>query len=762
MDLLQTDYRVVVEQKSGKSEFPVNPEHIRPQEKHFVQLLLYQAVLHYQFHLRNDEISAFLLYSKYPKGLVRTGAAPAKLFDAMRLRNEMVANELVLASDKGAALLQSLTPGMFCQRPVSPQLWRNYVEPQLRELLSPIQQASPLERDYYCRFMRFLAVEHLQAKLGNRTKECSGFASAWNATLEEKRLAGNIYDDLTITALRTQDQAIVGVELRPVRTTLVDTVEPVEPLDGMASPSSDFLPNFRRGDIVVLYSYQQDAVPDVRQTMVIRASIADIDGKTVMLHLRAPQTHRIVFEQKEDVRWAIEHDFMEASFTALYRGMHTFLSASKRRRDLILAQRAPEMDAKKTLKGDYGPFNELVLQAKQACDYFLLIGPPGTGKTSFGLLNILLEQLEEPSTNVLLLSYTNRAVDEICSKLVERGIDFIRVGSALSCADEYKKYLLSSQMDVCRNVEEVRSLVQRQRVFVGTTTALGGKQSLFELKHFDLAIIDEASQILEPHLMPLLCAKHGRGEAIDKFVLIGDHKQLPAVVQQSQEQSRVEEDSLRSIGLTNCRNSLFERWLHIGPHYLLTRQGRMHTAIADFPNQAFYEGKLQPVPLPHQVEEGGQRVFFIPATRPTHAVSDKVNVVEADIIADLVLQVYAESDRFDPLRTVGVIVPYRNQIAAVRQALETQGDASLDVDGITIDTVERYQGSQRDVIVYGLTVHEASQMDFLTEQTFAEADGTLIDRKLNVALTRAREHLFIVGNPKVVGVSAVYAKLVQL
>ena len=67
------------------------------------------------------------------------------------------------------------------------------------------------------------------------------------------------------------------------------------------------------------------------------------------------------------------------------------------------------------------------------------------------------------------------------------------------------------------------------------------------------------------------------------------------------------------------------------------------------------------------------------------------------------------------------------------------------LNGITIDTIERYQGSQREVIIYGFTAHHTTQLEFLTEQTFMEGD-TPIDRKLNVAMTRARQHLFMVGD----------------
>lgn len=98
--------------------------------------------------------------------------------------------------------------------------------------------------------------------------------------------------------------------------------------------------------------------------------------------------------------------------------------------------------------------------------------------------------------------------------------------------------------------------------FVGTVATLSAKAELFRLKTFDVALIDEATQILEPQLLGLLCMRGVTGgNAIGKFVLIGDHKQLPAVVLQSSEQSEVYDESLRTIGLCNLKDSLFERFL---------------------------------------------------------------------------------------------------------------------------------------------------------------------------------------------------------
>jgi superfamily I DNA and/or RNA helicase len=353
---------------------------------------------------------------------------------------------------------------------------------------------------------------------------------------------------------------------------------------------------------------------------------------------------------------------------------------------------------------------------------------------------------------VLLTAFTNRAVDEICSKLDEAGIDYLRLGSDLSASHSCHPHLLSRRVDTCHRVADVRLLLKEARVVCATTASMCGTGlQLLSLRRFTLAIVDEASQLLEPHLLPLLSATTAAGEAaIGRFVLIGDHKQLPAVVGQNEAQSRVHEPELRGIGLTDCRRSLFERWLtawqqsprHV---YMLTRQGRMHHDIALFPSHYFYEGRLEVASERQTAIVQEPRTTFI----DTRRVED-----EARLAASIVVDTWRRyGPRFDEGQTVGVIVPYRNQISAVRKWLP---DALANV---TIDTVERFQGSQRDVIVYSFSAAQRHQLQFLTSSVFEE-NGQVIDRKLNVAMTRAREHLYLIGNVPLLEENLTFSRLV--
>lgn len=761
MDFLQTDYRVLIEQKSGSARYMGRGNDTLPhaRENHYAQLLLYRALLHYAHHVRQKDISAFLLYSRYEQSLLRLGSAPCLLAEAFRIRNQMVWCELSYA-DGGFRLLDRLTPEALRQKQVNERFWQQYVRPRIDAPLRRLREAGAVERAYFYRFMAFVAAEHRAAKFGTPGREASGFAALWHDTIDERRAAGAVYDELTLLQPLEEEGAVCELTLRFSETTEVRAA------------------NFRRGDAVVLYDYAPGEPPDVRRGIVFRAAIARITANDITLRLRDRQSDARVFRREAACRWAVEHDFMESGATTLYRGLAAMLGAPKRRRDLLLAQRRPEVDKSIALRGEYGDFSTLVQRARQARDLFLIIGPPGTGKTSHGMLNLVREELADPDGSVLLLSFTHRAVDEICATLDGAGIDFLRLGSSLSCDERFVPHLLEERVRHCPSAAAVREMVKQARVVCATTATLSARPTLLALRSFSLAIVDEASQILEPHICAPLAATCDGSESIARIVMIGDHKQLPAVVAQSEALSRVDEPELQRIGLTDCRLSLFERFIRLYGNdpdlaFMLRRQGRMHRDIADFPSRFFYGNLLQPVPLPHQTAPltppvphnaspadfyEARRVCFIPAPLPRRDGADKANEAEAEIVAEIAAHVMRRATHFDPARTLGIIVPYRGQIAAIRAELARRcGTAAEDVN---IDTVERYQGSQRDVIIYGFTVSRPYQLDFLTSTTFEE-NGTLIDRKLNVVMTRAREHLVMVGHTPLLRRAPVFDRLLD-
>lgn len=762
VDMMQKDFQVLIEQKAGKRD----EYHRRHKEDHFIQMMLYQGVLMYNFGQETANMQTFLLYSKYADGLLIEHFAENLFRESIKLRNYIVHNEMRLGDGAIGEIVDSLSTDLLNELQIGGKLWNDYQEPQLQTAINTLKRCTPLERAYFNRFFTFVSKEQILSKTGGSNDASHGFAGNWHIPLHEKLEAGNILTGLTIQEKQSSGPG-KGYDLIELH---------------IPTQDEDFLPNFRTGDMVILYAYKEE--PDMRKQILMKGNILELQPDRMTLVLRNGQQNKDIIGGKEEV-FAVEHDFSDTSANNGFRGLYAFLSAQADRKELLLGVRPPAQLEDVKLNGDYGRFNELILKEKQAKDYFLLVGPPGTGKTSCALRFMVEEALSEPDTSILLLSYTNRAVDEICAMLTDSGIadrtPFIRIGNELSCDKRFVPYLLKYSLDDCLKLTDIQQKMARTRIFVGTTTAINNRLNLFTLKHFQLAIIDEASQILEPDLIGILSARHQQHNAIDKFVLVGDYKQLPAIAQQSAEEAAVNDLLLRNIGLEDCRNSLFERLYKSSPdtcRSILHKQGRMHPAIAEFPNQTFYyREQLESVPLPHQLEETPyeagltpqdtidqllleRRMVFIPAEAPDHLTcSDKTNPNEARIVATLLGHIYRLTEsRFDPNRTVGVIVPYRNQIAMIRKEIARLQLPAL--QDISIDTVERYQGSQRDIIIYSFTIQNFSQLNFLTANTFQEGNF-LIDRKLNVALTRARKQLLLTGNPHILGANITFYKLME-
>ncbi len=795
VDLMTTDCKLLVEQKSGRNlnieTHQADPSyHSYQLEPHYVQLLLYYGVLHHNFKLSNNLVNIRLLYSKYqPQDGLMVVAFYQKLFkEAIMYRNQLVAASFEIAKEGFEHALNELTPEVLNVVGAQDFFYNQYLKPQLAAITDPLHALSPLEEAYFCRMMTFVLREQMISKVGAQEGTNTSSSDLWTMPLAEKKDAGNIYTDLHITK---KEMSAIGNGY--------DTITLSVPDQG-----KDFLPNFRIGDMVYLYTYRPEEEPDVRKAILYKGVLQEIHTHELVVHLNDGQQNADIFEM--DKPYAIEHGTTDASTGGSIRGLHQFISAPKDKRDLLLGQREPLRNTSLTLTRHYDDvLNDIILRAKQAQDYFLLVGPPGTGKTSRALKFMVEEALndgtgmpsagvipsghQQPASSILLMSYTNRAVDEICEMLVDSGIPFLRLGSEFSCDERFRPYLIEKAIAQCPKLEAIRQYIIGTRVIVGTTSMIASKPFIFNLKHFKLAIIDESSQILEPNLVGLLTA-------VDKFILIGDYKQLPAVVQQSekdsaiptiddrQDHAAIDMSILQDICLSNCRNSLFERLIRWEGHEkrsdfigILRRQGRMHPEIAEFPNQMFYRREqLEPVPCPHQLETElayalpsqdalddvlkAHRMIFIPSQfckEPN--VSDKINASEASIVVDVLRRVHRFYGKdFNAQKTVGVIVPYRNQIAMIRKGIEKLGIPEL--EHISIDTVERYQGSQRDVIIYSFTIQNIWQLDFLAGNSFVE-DGHIIDRKLNVAITRARKQMIMTGNPEILRNNQIFNELME-
>lgn len=742
----------IIELKSGRPFYP-NKEGIS--QPHYIQTLLYQLLIRSNFGEQYTP-RTYVMYSKeYDRTLRLAPAVTALHRQAIQIRNEIIAAEHRLIHEapkqvlSDAHIIQELSldnfanPSPFLRKSV--QLFSN--------LLS---KSSLIEKSYFAHFASFTAREHLYAKVGQGISDISGgFSQLWQDDIQTKKESFSILNNLKIEHdFSHADNPTIVLK---------------------RTDQTQALANFRVGDIIVLY---RD--PSPLQGQIFKSSIIELSDTHVRIRLRSQQTQSTVFPKKST--WHIEKDMLDSSFKRQYESLVNFMMQPLHIRSQLLTITQPavpqqHVELPQEIVEAVSTHQATVMQkALSAQDYFLIWGPPGTGKTSYMIRYMVKYLYENTNQRILLLAYTNRAVDEICHAIESNGDQYkgryVRIGSRYSTDPQFTHSLLDSQIEAIETRQGIIDYLGDSRIIVSTVSSMLGKPELFQLIRFDTAIIDEASQLLEPMLVGLL-SKVGR------YILIGDHLQLPAVVTQSDQLSAVKDKSLHKIGLYNLRNSFFERiynraitkgWHHA--YDILDRQGRMHNDIATFTSTRFYQGKVQLLEAPHcerqlaplkikqyttsldqnilsQIQSS--RFSCIDTSELAQASISKYNQNEAKLVTDLI-QHFLSDPEFRP-QDIGVITPYRAQINCITSEL-TQRNINAP---ITIDTVERYQGGARRVIIVSMCINAATQIRNLASLT---PDG-IVDRKLNVALTRAREQLIIIGHARLMRHSSIYADLLD-
>jgi superfamily I DNA and/or RNA helicase len=774
----------IIELKSGSPSFPDNGVSMKP--NHDAQLYLYFQLIGYinklDFSEINDKIQGHILYSKLPHNNIRSDKPfLQRIQEIFNLRNEIVLNEFILAKDEiktTEELLTSIKPSNFITVPIHPA-FAALLTPQIEKLNVTLANCSTLERNYFYSFLSFVAKEQYLAKLGNGQHENSnGLANLWLNSLSEKVDKFEILYDLVIV------ENLANEEVLEITFTRANAI-------------NKFV-NFRTGDICILYPRvnEEDIATD---NQVFKCTIKNITSTEVIVGFRYKQSNTQFFEKHS--KWALERDFMDSSFKAMNCNLFNFIEASAIKKRIILGIEQPKIVKEyKFFKGYLSEEqNRIIAKALTADDYFLLNGPPGTGKTSIIIKELVKEIITNSESKILLLAYTNKAVDEICeavseaiSEIEKEGLigdfhsNFIRIGGELSCNEKFKKNLINKVCGTAKDRNEVRKILTSNRIYIATVASMSSKSELFNLIRFDRVIIDEASQILEPQILGILTK-------VKRFIMIGDHKQLPAIVLQDPSCSATKNESLEKIGLINRKNSLFERLYkycednNIEYAYdILTYQGRMHKEIALFPNHAFYNSLLKQaydipnlkdsskVDLMRQVLDLNlisktkntledlltkKRMIFFPSKVDNNNHFSKSNEYEARLVVKIVQQVidiyHNNKLEFKHSKTIGIIATYRNQIAIIKQQLE---EAEIpNFEDITVDTVERFQGSQRDIIIVSFAVNNHYQLNGIVNLN----DEGDVDRKLNVALTRAKEQLIIIGNDDILSTNLIYYKLIE-
>lgn len=753
----------IIELKSNK---PFRPNIYGLASNNYVQTLLYDLIIRSVFGKKIDP-SNYILYSVLDdRQLKYAPVIKTQQFEALQVRNSILSFEHQLALlgsnatlgnndilEQGWQLFRSLQPDHFNHK---------FTQTDAERLQNVLRNTDELEQRYFFAFCGFIAREHKLAKTGvEGIEQLNGQAALWRNSTAEKEASFDLLANLKILQNHANAE----------RPTLLFA----------RNPDTDALVNFRTGDIVLLYPAPADGNTPLGNQL-FKCTIIELTPDIVRVELRARQTNDQLF--KTTSTWNLEHDLMDNGFTNMYRGLFDFISASPRQRQLLLGRIPPEQappvntsEYPLEMTAEQGAiFNQISVSK----DYFLLWGPPGTGKTSVMVKHLAGYWLSQSSETILLLAYTNRAVDEICAAIESYHPsvreNYLRIGSRYSTAVEYQDRLLSVQTEKIETRKQLRALIDAQRIIVGTVSSLLGKQEMFELKTFDRVLIDEASQIPEPMLIGLL-------PKFKQVTLIGDHKQLPAVVTQDDLISAVDDSMLRDLGISNLRNSLFERLYKQcqanGWHWAyaqLSHQGRMHQDIMRFPNTFFYEGKLNLLP---EHTEGHQfqtrpsifedwehrdaleqalsknRLLFIPTPAESGNPHQKTNQEEAQATAratQVIFNMLKKGNRPIHKGTLGIITPYRAQIALIKKAMQA---LELDDTLITIDTVERFQGGAKDFILISLCTNSERQLHALVSLS---EEG--VDRKLNVALTRAREVIILFGNPEVLQKNQVYENLI--
>ena len=368
------------------------------------------------------------------------------------------------------------------------------------------------------------------------------------------------------------------------------------------------------------------------------------------------------------------------------------------------------------------PQQEAFVNAYAATNHYLVQGPPGTGKT--WVLAQLAVAFARQGKRVLITSFTNRGINNALRKIKETtGYEqILKVGKPVD-ADDLGPVVNEEYCPALKSVDGNEFIIGGTPFSLWTSRMKG--------THFDVVIFDEASQINQVQAAAAMLVG-------TKYVFIGDHQQMPPII------AGLHQDAER-------RQSIFEYLFAFSPGTMLTTTYRMNAAIADFSSRKFYGGALQ------SHASAATRTLILPvasekypdvfqAQEPSifvdllHANTKTSEYNEAYYIADMIGELLACGV---PAQEIAVVAPYRAQGRLIRQHLNTRCPEAdpHELDKITIDTVEKMQGQERDIVFISLT-------SGLFQDALQRAEFYFMPNRLNVALTRARVKRIVVGSSR--------------
>ncbi len=694
----------IVELKSGKAP------HYDAWHSHKMQVVAYNMIIRKVFS--NKELAnSSILYSSDPEQPLRN------VVNAIQIEQE-----LMFCRNRIVGILHQLSENpkpFFDWLKSCPKLELDRVlRDKHNRICDYLNKLSPDEYEWLLEQIRHIILEIWNVKLGGNATDLSsrwGHNALWQQDIYSKQEAYRIIRDLGIVSVRGDEICLEGTA------------------DMLVS-------DFREGDIILLY--KQDLPVDKQQ--LFRGTISYIEDSKLEISIRGGL--KIDESAKGLHLWSIEHDILDSLLYTPLASVTGFLEAGDLHKQRILGITAPG-EASGSLSDDA---DDLVDRIDKAETYFVIQGPPGTGKTS-GLLTKYVKKLyNDSSRRLLIISFTNRAVDEICLCLNRAGIPFIRTGKSRAVPDK----LLSSLAEG-KTISEIEDMIRDARVFVSTVqSANSWFKDTKSIIAFDELIIDEASQIIEPSVLGII-------SEIPKLILIGDQNQLPPITAQDYDPYVFTSDQLSSLRYSTYQRSLMERLYLLcdrnGWHQsisMLSCHYRMHESIAALIGH-YYDGKLQAstprqkAPLPDNrtgLSLLDKRIVWI-SFPPTDTQRYDLNQVKA--VKQLIDILTEAGEISDYSADIGVIAPFRAMIHCLAK--------EMDNPDLIIDTVERFQGSQRKIIILCLPLRSGSDIGAIES---LNEDGS-IDRKLNVAVSRACERLIILGSPRICQSSQHYRKLLE-
>lgn len=441
--------------------------------------------------------------------------------------------------------------------------------------------------------------------------------------------------------------------------------------------------------------------------------------------------------------------------------------------------------------------NDAIRKVVAAIDVAIVHGPPGTGKTTT-LVEAIFETLQR-ETQVLVCAPSNAAVDWISEQLSKRGLNVLRIGNPLKMSDEMlacsyeRRYAdhpdypelwnirrtlrdASASKSSHERQNQLRRLRKRQmeleikinadlfeQASVVSCTLIGSAYHIMEHRHFGTLFIDEAAQALEPACWTAILKA-------DRVILGGDHNQLPPTVK------------CVEAARNGLANTLMQHISRNKPECLtlLDIQYRMHRDIMEFPSKWFYHGRLHAAP---EVADRQVHIMDTPLTwidtgsRNATTENDEQETVSSALDMngngerknrtgsisnsdEAKLVVHTLRDYVDMIgleRIVndnvdfGIISPYRAQVRLIRRLLKMQRFYRRIRQQVSVHTVDGFQGQERDVIIISMVRdNDEGQIGFL---------GDL--RRMNVAITRARMKLIVIGNSETLSKHRFYNALFE-